>query len=150
MGVFHPDLVGIQVRVLQRLGSRHVMVVYGLDGLDEISISGPTMVGELVKGEINEYILHPGELGLELYDRRAIEVHTVAESRAMIQAVLEGQPGPAQNIVALNAGAAIYVAGVAKTLKSGIERAVQAIKSGAAKQKLEEFIAFTQKVKARA
>jgi anthranilate phosphoribosyltransferase len=150
MGVFHPDLVGIQVRVLQRLGSRHVMVVYGLDGLDEISISGPTMVGELVKGEINEYILNPGELGLELYDRRAIEVHTVAESKAMIQAVLEGQPGPAQNIVALNAGAAIYVAGVAKTLKSGIERAVQAIKSGAARQKLEEFVAFTQKVKAKA
>jgi anthranilate phosphoribosyltransferase len=150
MGVFHPDLVGIQVRVLQRLGSRHVMVVYGLDGLDEISISGPTIVGELVKGEINEYTLHPGELGLELYDRRAIEVHTVAESKAMIQAVLEGQPGPAQNIVALNAGAAIYVAGVAKTLKSGIERAVQAIKSGAARQKLEEFVAFTQKVKAKA
>jgi anthranilate phosphoribosyltransferase len=147
MGVFHPDLVGIQVRVLQRLGSKHVMVVYGLDGLDEISISGPTMVGELVQGEVNEYNLHPGELGLELYDRRAIEVHTVAESKAMIQAVLEGQPGPAHNIVALNAGAAIYVAGVAKTLKTGIERAVQAIKSGAAKQKLEEFIAFTQKLK---
>ena len=87
MGVFHPDLVGIQVRVLQRLGSRHVMVVYGLDGLDEISISGPTLVGELVKGEINEYTLHPAELGLELYDRRAIEVHTVAESKAMIQAL---------------------------------------------------------------
>jgi anthranilate phosphoribosyltransferase len=150
MGVFHPDLVGIQVRVLQRLGSRHVMVVYGLDGLDEISISGPTMVGELVKGEINEYNVHPGELGLELYDRRAIEVHTVAESKAMIQAVLEGQPGPAQNIVALNAGAAIYVAGVAKTLKAGIERAVHAIKTGAARQKLEEFVAFTQKVKAKA
>jgi anthranilate phosphoribosyltransferase len=150
MGVFHPDLVGIQVRVLQRLGSRHVMVVYGLDGLDEISISGPTMVGELVKGDINEYNLHPGELGLELYDRRAIEVHTVAESKAMIQAVLEGQPGPAQNIVALNAGAAIYVAGVANTLKAGVERAVHAIRSGAAKQKLENFVAFTQKVKAKA
>ena len=108
------------------------------------------MVGELVKGQINEYNLHPGELGLELDDRRAIEVHTVAESKAMIQAVLEGQPGPAQNIVALNAGAAIYVAGVAKTFKSGIERAVHAIRSGAAKQKLEEFVAFTQKVKAHA
>ena len=77
MGVFHPDLVGIEVRVLQRLGSKHVMVVHGLDGLDEISISGPTLVGELVKGEINEYKLHPSELGMELYDRRAIEVHTV-------------------------------------------------------------------------
>jgi len=147
MGVFHPDLVGIQVRVLHRLGSKHVMVVYGLDGLDEISISGPTMVGELVKGEINEYNVHPGDLGMELYDRRAIEVHTVAESKAMIQAVLEGQPGPAHNIVALNAGAAVYVAGVAKTMKAGVQAAAQAIKSGAAKKKLEEFVAFTQKLK---
>jgi anthranilate phosphoribosyltransferase len=150
MGVFHPDLVGIQVRVLQRLGSKHVMVVYGLDGLDEISISGPTMVGELVGGDINEYNVHPSDFGLELYDRRAIEVHTVAESKAMILAVLENQPGPAHNIVALNAGATIYVAGLAKTFKAGIERAAQAIKSGAAKHKLEEFIAFTQKLKAKA
>jgi anthranilate phosphoribosyltransferase len=147
MGVFHPDLVGIQVRVLQRLGSKHVMVVYGLDGLDEISISGPTVIGELAKGEINEYQFHPSQAGMELYDRRAIEVHTVAESKAMIQAVLDNQPGPAHNIVALNAGAAIYVSGVAKTLKSGVEAAAQAIRSGAAKQKLEEFVAFTHKLK---
>jgi anthranilate phosphoribosyltransferase len=147
MGVFHSDLVGIEVRVLQRLGSKHVMVVHGLDGLDEISISGPTLVGELVKGEINEYQLHPSDVGMELYDRRAIEVHTVAESKAMIQAVLENQPGPAHNIVALNAGAAIYVAGVAPTFKAGVERAAQAIKSGAAKQKLEAFVAFSQKLK---
>jgi len=147
MGVFHPDLVGIQVRVLQRLGSRHVMVVYGLDGLDEISISGETLIGELVKGEINEYSFHPSQVGLELYDRRAIQVTTVEESKAMIQAVLDNQPGPAHNIAALNAGAAIYVAGLAKTFKAGIERASQAIKSGAAKQKLEEFVAFTQKLK---
>jgi anthranilate phosphoribosyltransferase len=147
MGVFHPDLVGIQVRVLQRLGSKHVMVVYGLDGLDEISISGETLVGELVKDEILEYKLHPSQFGLELYDRRAIQVTTVEESKAMIQAVLDNQPGPAHNIVALNAGAAIYVCGLAKTLKSGVERASQAIKSGAAKQKLDEFIAFTKKLK---
>ena len=147
LGVFHSDLVGIQVRVLQRLGSRHVMVVYGLDGLDEISISGETMIGELVKGQINEYNFHPSHVGLELYDRRAIQVTTVEESKAMIQAVLDNQPGPAHNIVALNAGAAIYVAGVAGTFKAGIERATQAIKSGAAKQKMEEFIGFTQKLK---
>ncbi len=146
LGVFHPDLVGIQVRVLQRLGSKHVMVVYGLDGLDEISISGDTMVGELVKGEINEYILHPSQLGLELYDRRAIQVNTVEESKAMILAVLENQPGPAHNIVALNAGAAIYVAGLAGSLKAGVERASATIKSGAAKQKLEEFVTFTRTV----
>jgi len=147
LGVFHSDLVGIQVRVLQRLGSRHVMVVYGLDGLDEISVSGDTMVGELKNGEINEYILNPGQFGLELYDRRAITVTTVDESKAMIVAVLEGQPGPAHNIVALNAGAAIYVAGRADSHKAGVERASQVIKSGAAKQKLEEFVGFTQKLK---
>lgn len=150
MGVFHPDLVGIQVRVLQRLGSRHVMVVYGMDGLDEISISGPTMVGELVKGEIREYEIHPSQFGLELYDRRAIQVNTVEESKAMILAVLENQPGPALNIVLANAGAAIYVAGVAKSLEAGIARARRAIASGAARRKLEEFIAFTKRVKAAA
>jgi anthranilate phosphoribosyltransferase len=147
MGVFHPDLVGIQVRVLQRLGSKHVMVVYGLDGLDEISVSGPTLVGELVNGQINEYQLHPSDLGFELYDRRAIEVHTVAESKAMIQAVLENQPGPAHNIVALNAGAAIYVSGVAPSMKAGVERARQVIASGAAKKKLDDFIAFSRDLK---
>ncbi len=147
LGVFHPDLVGIQVRVLQRLGSRHVMVVYGVDGLDEISISGETLIGELVNGEILEYALHPSRLGLELYDRRAIQVNTVDESKAMILAVLENQSGPALNIVLLNAGAAIYVAGVAKTLEAGIERARKAIASGEAKAKLDEFVAYTQKIK---
>src|SRR4051794_30799490 len=147
LGVFHPDLVGIQVRVLQRLGSRHVMTVYGIDGLDEISISGGTMVGELVTGEINEYNIHPSQFGLELYDRRAIEVNTVAESKAMIDAVLDNQPGPAHNIVAMNAGAAVYVAGLADSLKGGIERASQAIRSGAAKKKLEEYVAFTKHLK---
>jgi len=149
LGVFHPDLVGIQVRVLQRLGARHVMVVHGLDNLDEISISGETLVGELVKGEINEYVLHPSQFGLELYDRRAIQVNTVEESKAMILAVLENQPGPALNIVLLNAGAAIYVAGAAKSLKAGIEHAREALASGAAKQKLDEFVAHTRKLKAK-
>jgi anthranilate phosphoribosyltransferase len=147
MGVFHPDLVGIQVRVLQRLGSEHVMVVYGLDGLDEISISAETMVGELVGGQINEYTLHPSHFGLELYDRRAIQVHTVEESKEMIIAVLGNQPGPAHNICAMNAGAAIYVSGVAKTLKDGVERARAVIASGEAKKKLDEFVAFTKKLK---
>jgi anthranilate phosphoribosyltransferase len=147
MGVFHPDLVGIQVRVLQRLGSEHVMVVYGLDGLDEISISAETIVGELVGGAINEYTIHPSHFGLELYDRRAIVVHTVDESREMIVAVLGNQPGPAHNIVAMNAGAAIYVSGVAKTLKEGVERARAAIASGAARKTLDELVAFTKTFK---
>ncbi len=148
MGVFHPDLVGIQVRVLQRLGSRHVMVVHGMDGLDEISISGPTMVGELVRGEVREYEIHPSQFGLELYDRRAIQVANAQESSEMIRAVLDNQPGPALNIVLANAGAAIYVAGVARTLENGIARARRAIASGAARKKLEEFVAFTRRRKA--
>jgi anthranilate phosphoribosyltransferase len=149
LGVFHPDLVGIQVRVLQRLGSKHVMVVYGLDGIDEISISGPTLVGELARGEIREYEIHPSQLGLELYDRRAIQVNTVEESKAMILAVLENQPGPALNIVLLNAGAAIYVSGHAKSLQTGIDRARKVIASGQARAKLDEFVAATKKYKAK-
>jgi anthranilate phosphoribosyltransferase len=144
MGVFHTDLVGIQTRVLQRLGARHVMVVYGRDGLDEISISGETMVGELVNGEIREYELHPSQFGLEVYDRRAIQVNSVEESKQMILAVLENQPGPALNIVVLNAGAALYVAGVAKSMEDGIERARKVIAKGDARQKLDAFVAFTQ------
>ena len=145
MGVFHPDLVGIQSRVLQRLGARHVMVMHGRDGLDEISISGDTMVAELLKGEVREYELHPSQFGLEVYDRRAIQVHSVDESKEIILAVLENQPGPALNIVVLNAGAALYVAGIASSIENGIERARKAIAKGEARQKLDDFIAFTTK-----
>ncbi len=147
LGVFHPDLVGIQVRVLQRLGARHVMVVYGLDNLDELSISGPTMIGELVDGEIREYEVHPSQFGLELYDRRAIQVSTVEESKAMILSVLGNAPGPALNIVLLNAGAAIYVSGQAKTMQAGIDRARRVIASGEARERLDSFIATTQRLR---
>ncbi len=150
LGVFHPDLVGIHARVLQRLGSKHVMVVYGLDGMDELSISGESAVGELVDGEVREYTIHPSQLGLELYDRRAIQVNTVEESKAMILAVLDNQSGPALNIVLLNAGAAIYVAGKAKTVEAGIEKARAAIATGGAKDKLERFVAYTQQAGAKA
>ena len=149
LGVFHFDLVGIQVRVLQRLGSKRVMVVYGLEGLDEISISGPTAVGELANGEIREYEIHPSQFGLELYDRRAIQVNTVEESKAMILAVLGNQPGPALNIVVLNAGAAIYIAGCAKSLQDGIERARRVIASGEAKAKLDDFVAATNQFRGK-
>jgi len=149
LGVFHPDLVGIQVRVLHRLGAKRVMVVYGLEGLDEISISGPTAVGELANGEIREYEIHPSQFGLELYDRRAIQVNTVEESKAMILAVLQNQPGPALNIVVLNAGAAIYIAGHAKSLQDGIERARRVIASGEAKAKLDDFVAATNQFRAK-
>src|SRR3954465_4797548 len=148
LGVFHPDLVGIQVRVLHRLGSKHVMTVHGLDGLDEIFVSGETLGGEVGNGEMNEYRLHPSQVGLELYDRRAIEVHTVEESKEMIVAVLGNQPGPARSIAALNAGAAIYVAGVAKSFKAGVEQALRAIENGEARRRLDQYVAFTKKLKA--
>src|SRR5258706_6967269 len=147
MGVFHPDLVGIQVRVLQRLGSSHVMTVHGLDGLDEISISGETMIGELVKGEILEYTIHPSQFGFEIYDRRAIQVSTVQESKEMILAVLENQAGPALNIVLLNAGATVYVAGLAKSLEAGIESARTTVASGKARAKLNDYVAYAARHK---
>jgi len=144
MGVFHADLVGLQVRVLQRLGSRHVMVVHAMDGMDELSISGETQVGELVDGEVREYVVHPSQFGLELYDRRAIQVNTVEESRDVILAVLENQAGPALNVVLLNAGAAIYVAGQAANIEAGIEAARRAVASGEARKKLDAFVAFSK------
>jgi len=150
LGVFHPDLVGIQVRVLHRLGSKRAMVTYGLEGLDEISVSGPTLVGELANGEIREYEVHPSQFGVELYDRRAIQVDTVEASKEMILAVLQNQPGPALNIVLLNAGAAIYVAGRAKSIKDGIETARKVIASGEAKAKLDEFVSATGQLRANA
>jgi anthranilate phosphoribosyltransferase len=146
MGVFHPDLVGIQIRVLQRLGARHAMVVYGVEGIDEISISGQTMIGELKEGRIDEYTIHPEELGLPVHDPRTLRVGNVEESRAMVIAALENKAGAARDIVALNAGAAIYVAGRAPSFQDGVERAFETIKSGAARAKLDEFARFTQQV----
>jgi anthranilate phosphoribosyltransferase len=144
MGVFHPDLVGIQVRVLQRLGSRRVMVVHGLDGLDEISISGPTLVGELKDGSIREYTISPQEVGLAVYDAAAIRVENVEQSKAMITAALADEKGAARDIVAFNAGASIYTAGLADSLVEGVRQALAAIASGAARRKLEQFVAFTR------
>jgi anthranilate phosphoribosyltransferase len=146
MGVFHPDLVGIQVRVLQRLNSRHAIVVYGLEGLDEISISGQTMIGELKDGRVAEYMVHPEKFGLPVHDPRTIRVATVEESRAMVVAALENKAGAARDIVALNAGAAIYVSGKAPSFEDGVERAFEIIKSGAARTKLDQFVKATQRI----
>jgi anthranilate phosphoribosyltransferase len=146
MGVFHSDLVGIQVRVLQRLGAHHAMTVFGLEGLDEISVSGKTLIGELKDGEIVEYTLHPERFGLPVHDPRAIRVSTVEESREMLVSALSNQPGAARDIVAVNAGAAIYTAGKARTLEDGVELAFEILKSGAARAKLDEFVQFTKKV----
>jgi len=144
MGVFHPDLVGIQVRVLQRLGARHAMAVYGMEGLDEISISGQTAVGELKDGRVQEYSVHPERFGLPVHDPRALRVSTVEESRAMLIGALEAKACAQRDIVAINAGAAIYVADRVPTFEDGVELAFETIKSGAARAKLDEFVKFTQ------
>ena len=146
MGVFHPDLVGTQVRVLQRLGAQQAMVVYGLDGLDEISLAGPTLVGELRQGQIHEYTLHPAELGLDLAPIEALKVSNRDESVAFIRQALANQSGPVRDVVLLNAGAALYCAGVAPTLAQGLELARAVVASGQAQQKLEQFIEVTQRL----
>jgi len=142
LGVFHPDLVGIQARVLQRLGARHALVVHGRDGLDEITLSGETLVGELRDGEVHEYTLHPAQFGLAEQPLDALRVDGVEASRARVLEVLDNVAGPARDIVVLNAGAAIYAAGVAGSLAEGVERANAAIASGAAKAKLQALVAF--------
>ncbi len=140
MGVFHPDLVGIQVRALQRLGVEHAVVVYGKDGMDEVSLGAGTLVGELLNGEITEYEIHPEDFGLTMASNRALKVETPEESRAMLLGVLDNQPGPARDIVALNAGVALYAANVAPSMEAGIGLADRTLASGAAKAKLEQFI----------
>ena len=144
MGVFHPDLVGIQVRALQRLGAEHAVVVYGRDGMDEVSLGAATLVGELHHGEIREYEIHPEDFGMAMASNRALRVETPEESVAMLRGVLDNQPGAARDIVLLNAGAALYAANVAGSIGEGIERSREALDSGAAKAKLAEFVAFTQ------
>jgi anthranilate phosphoribosyltransferase len=142
MGVFHPDLVGIQVRVLQRLGSQRALTVFGREGLDEISISGETLVGELRDGTVREYSVEPAQFGLAAHDIRTLQVATVEESRDRILKALHNEPGAERDIVALNAGAAIYAAGVADSLEEGVERASASLASGAAMAKLDVLRAF--------
>ncbi|MEK7230991.1 MAG: anthranilate phosphoribosyltransferase [Pseudomonadota bacterium] len=146
MGVFHPDLVGIQAHVLQRLGSRHVMIVHGLESLDEISVSGPTLVGELKDSEVREYQITPADFGFATHDAAAIRVDGAGQSKAMLLAALGNEPGAARDIVALNAGAGIYVAGLADTHAAGVRMALAAIASGAARAKLDQFVAFTRSI----
>jgi anthranilate phosphoribosyltransferase len=145
MGVFHSDLVGIQIRALQRLGAEHALVVYGRDGMDEVSLGAATLVGELKDGQITEYEIHPEDFGMPMVSNRALRVETPEESQAVVRGVLNNELGAARDIVILNSGAALYAANVATSIKEGIVLARQAIESGAAKQKLEQFIAFTQK-----
>jgi len=142
MGVFHPDLVGIQVRALQRLGAEHAVVVYGKDGMDEVSLGAATMVGELKDGEVREYEIHPEDFGLTMASNRALRVTTPAESKAMLELVLGDEPGAPRDIVVLNAGAALYAANVAPTLPDGVRRARGAIADGSARAKLDQYIAY--------
>jgi anthranilate phosphoribosyltransferase len=148
LGVFHPDLVGIQVRVLQRLGSRRALTVFGREGLDEISISGETLVGELKDGRIEEYTIHPEQFNLAVHDPAVLRVANVEASKAVLLAALENKGGAARDIVALNAGASIYVAGLAETLADGVDNAFEAIASGAARAKVDAFAALSQRFSA--
>ncbi|MET0320977.1 MAG: anthranilate phosphoribosyltransferase, partial [Duganella sp.] len=144
MGVFHADLVGIQVRVLQRLGAQHAIVVYGRDNMDEVSLGAGTMIGELVDGEIREYEIHPEDFGLPMIASRNLKVDNAAESKAKMMEALRGEPGAAFDIVALNAGTALYAAGVASSIEDGLQRARAAITSGDALKKVEQFVSVTQ------
>ncbi len=146
MGVFHADLVGIQVRALQRLGTEHAVVVYGKDGMDEISLGAATLVGELKSGEIREYEIHPEDFGLTMASTRALKVDTPEASRAMLMGVLDNQPGAARDIVILNAGAALYAANVVDSMAAGIARAREVVASGAAKAKLEQLVTVAHRL----
>ena len=148
MGVFHPDLVGIQVRALERLGAEHALVVYGRDGLDEVSLGASTLVGELKNGQVREFEIHPEDFGFAMSSNRALRVETPEQSRAMLLGVLANEPGPARDIVVLNAGVALYAANVADTMEAGIALAREALASGAAKTRLDRLISATQKAAA--
>lgn len=148
MGVFHPDLVGIQARVLQQLGAKHAVVVWARDNMDEVSLGAATMVGELVDGEIREYEIHPEDFGLPMSASRNLKVANAAESVAKILEALDNQAGPARDIVLLNTGTALYAAGVASSIGDGVDRAREALASGAARAKLEQFARLTQSLAA--
>ncbi len=141
MGVFHSDLVGIQVRALEKLGARHAVVVWGRDGMDEVSLGAATMVGELKDGKVTEYEIHPEDFGLSMASNRSLKVDDAAQSQALIDAVLANEPGAARDIVMLNAGVALYAADIAKTMAEGVAMARDAIASGKARHKREQFVA---------
>ena len=146
MGVFHSDLVGIQVRALERLGAEHALVVYGQDGLDEVSLGAATLVGELKSGKITEYQIHPEDFGFAMSSNRALRVETPEQSRAMLQGVLDNQEGPARDIVVFNSAVALYAANVVESIEAGLAPASAALASGAAKAKLQQLIARTQQI----
>ena len=144
MGVFHPDLVGIQVRVLQELGAERALVVWGRDGMDELSLGAGTLVGELRDGKVREYELHPEDFGIAMAHSRNLRVADAQQSLAMLLQALDNHPGLPREIVAYNAGSALYAAGVAEDIRDGIARARAAIASGAARARLDAYVATTR------
>ena len=148
MGVFHPDLVGIQARVLQELGAERALVVWGRDGMDEISLGAATLVGELRDGVVREYELHPEDFGIAMSSSRNLKVADADQSRQMLLGVLNGAPGPARDIVILNAAAALYTAGIVEHIGAGIERARAAIDTGGARERLEKYVELTRSLAA--
>jgi anthranilate phosphoribosyltransferase len=144
MGVFNAELVGIQTRVLQSLGMTHAMAVFGRDGLDEISLEGPTLIGELKNGLVSEYEIHPRDFGLSTAPTSSFQVANAEESKQIVLRVLSGEAGPASDIVCLNAGATLYVADLAPDIATGITMAKAAIANGTARSTLDQFIAATQ------
>ncbi len=144
MGVFHPDLVGIQARVLRELGAERAMVVWGRDNMDEISLGAGTLVGELRDGKVREYEIHPEDFGIAMSASRNLRVDGPEQSIAMLRAVLDNEPGPALDIVALNAGAALYVAGVASDIGDGLARARAVIADGSARARLQQYVDTTR------
>ncbi len=146
MGVFHPDLVGIQVRVMEKLGARHALVVYGRDGMDEVSLGAATMVGELRNGEIREYEIHPEDFGLSMVSNRGLKVADAAESREMVLEALNNIPGTPREIVTLNAGAALYAADRTASIGEGIALARDTIASGAARARLDQWVQATKRL----
>ena len=143
MGVFDQSLTAKLAKVLQQLGSEHVLVVHGADGMDEISFTGDTFVAELKNGQVTEYRINPAQLGLALHAIKDIQIQNAEESKAMILAVLNGKPSAARDIVLMNAGAAIYVSGLVDTMQAGVDKAAAVIDSGAALEKLHQLISYS-------
>ncbi|MDH3210219.1 MAG: anthranilate phosphoribosyltransferase, partial [Burkholderiaceae bacterium] len=144
MGVFHPDLVGIQVRALQRLGAEHALVVHGRDGMDEVTLGAATMVSEYKDGAVTEYEIHPEDFGLCMASSRALRVETPEQSKALLMAVLDNKQGPARDIVMLNSGVALYAANRVPSMADGVALAREALASGAARAKMQQFITCAQ------
>lgn len=145
LGVFSADLVSTLAHVLHQLGSRHVLIVNGKDGLDEITITGETNIGELKQDKVIVYTVRPEDFGLSTASIDTIQVADSNHAKTMLLSVLENQAGPARDIVMMNAGAAIYAAGVADSLTQGVEKAQHAIESGAALKKLNQLVEFSHR-----